>query len=373
MNKAVHFRRTWAQVDLEAIISNYRYLKKVAGSARICPVVKADAYGHGAVPVARVLEKRENADLFAVSSLDEACLLRDAGIDAELLLLFGSESSHVSLLGERRFTPVVSSLRVLREMGAEAGKRGITLGLHLNFDTGMARLGLTLEEVDEAGRVLRENPSLKLAGVAMHFARAGESEEFSSKQLERFNGVLSRLHEMGLDCGMVHAANSAALLTDANARFDCARTGIALYGIRPEPHLDPEGLLRPALEWVSTVLQVRALGVGVPVSYGGRFVTARPSRIATVSVGYADGYRRSLGGTGEVIIRGKLLPVVGRVCMDLIMVDVTDLPGAAEGDEVVLIGKRGDAEVSVEKMASLEGTIPYEILCSISCRVPRHY
>ncbi|TAL15699.1 alanine racemase [bacterium] len=373
MSEVVHFRRTWARVDLDAIVSNYGYLKKVAGKARICPVVKADAYGHGAVPVAKALEERARADIFAVSSLDEACLLRDAGIRAEIILLFGSEAGQLSLLSERRFTPVVSSLRVLREMGEEARRREVLFGLHLNFDTGMARLGLTVGEAGEAGRIFRENPFLKLTGVSMHFARAGESREFTALQLERFRSVLSTFRDAGIDCGMIHAANSAALLTEESARFDCARTGIALYGIRPEPDLDPEGILKPALEWVSAVLQVRNLEEGVPVSYGGRFVTKRPSRIATVSVGYADGYRRSLGGAGEVIIRGRRLPVVGRVCMDLIMADVTDAPGVSEGDEVILIGKREGVEITAGEMASWEDTIPYEILCSIGCRVPRHY
>jgi alanine racemase len=373
MSEAVHFRRTWARVDLDAIVSNYGYLKKVAGPARICPVVKADAYGHGAVPVARVLEERAGADIFAVSGLDEACLLRDAGIKAEIILLFGSEAGQLSLLFEKCFTPVVSSLRVLREMGEEARRIRIPFGLHLNFDTGMARLGLTIEEAGEAARLLCGNPFLKLTGVSMHFARAGESREFTALQIERFKKALSILGDAGLDCGMVHAANSAALLTEESARFDCARTGIALYGIRPEPDLDPEGMLKPALEWVSAVLQVRSLEEGVPVSYGGKFVTKRPSRIATVSVGYADGYRRSLGGVGEVIIRGRRLPVVGRVCMDLIMVDVTDAPLVCEGDEVILIGKREGVEITALEMASWEGTIPYEVLCSIGCRVPRHY
>ncbi len=374
MTAHVHFRPTFARVSLGAILSNYAHLKSLAGGALVCPVVKADAYGHGAVRISQALESDGGCALFAVGNLDEALELRAGGIASEILVLFGSSDfAHSGLMADNAFTPVVSSLETLKGFAQTLSASRQPLGVHLEFDTGMARLGLDVGQAREAAKIIKNCPSMELRGVCTHFAKAGESDGFTALQLGRLKDILAVLREEGLSTGIVHAANSAALMSEPESIFNCVRTGIALYGIRPESWLDPEGKLTPALEWVSRIVQVREVAKGVPISYGGTFVTQRPSRIGAVPVGYADGYRRSLGNRAEVLAGGKRVPVVGRVCMDIIMLDLTDAPEAVEGGEVVLLGSRGGESIPAEELAALQSTIPYEILCAISRRVVRHY
>jgi alanine racemase len=359
-------------VCLAAVAANLHTLQALALPADVCAVVKANAYGHGAEAVARRLEA-EGCRRFAVGTLDEGLELRGAGVGGEVWLLQGAGAEQLGILRAARLTPVVASLRALDALGERADRLDPPLAVHVKFDTGMCRLGLGIEEVGALAEILRCHPGLRLEGVATHFARAGESAEVTREQIRRFDTILAALASLGIDPPVVHAANSAACLTEPSARYTCVRVGIALYGVPPEPGLESASALRPALSWVSAVEHLREVPAGVPVSYGGTFVTDRPSRLAVIPVGYADGYRRALGNRAEVLVRGRPAPVVGRVTMDLSVADVTDLPEVAEGDEVVLLGTRGARGISAGRMADWLDTIPYEVLCGIGPRVPRVY
>lgn len=364
------FRHTVARVDLAAVAANFHLLRTVAAPSEICAVVKANAYGHGVGPVARRLEA-EGCRRFAVGTVDEGQELRAAGVGGEVWLLQGAPTGGVPLLRDLRLTPVISGLDALEALGERVGRDGGSLAVHLKFDTGMGRLGLAVGEVGEAAESLRRHPGLRLEGVATHFARAGESAAVTREQIRLFDNVRSALRSLGLEPPVVHAANSAACLTEPSARYTCVRLGIALYGVTPEPSLENAVALRPALSWVTEVEHVREVSAGTPVSYGGTFVTGRPTRLAVIPVGYADGYRRALGNRGMVLVQGQPAPVVGRVCMDLAVVDVTDVDAVSEGDEVVLLGAQGSNEISAGRMAAWLDTIPYEVLCAIGPRVPR--
>ncbi|MBI5442256.1 MAG: alanine racemase, partial [Deltaproteobacteria bacterium] len=283
-------RPTAARIRLDAVEDNFRLLGRVAGSAELCAVVTANAYGHGAVPVTRRLESA-GCRRFAVGMLEEAVELRDAGVRGEILLLQGMMPGQAGEVLGRNLIPVVSSLSAL-ELAAEAAGSS-PLPLHLKFDTGMGRLGLAPEQAGEVGDVLRRRPNLRLEGVCTHLARAGESADTTREQLRRFDDVRATLRAAGREPGLVHAANSAACLSEPAARYDCVRVGIALYGARPEPDLPYAEGLRPALAWTSALDLVRRVPAGSPISYGGTFVTKRPSTLGVVPVGYADGYRRA--------------------------------------------------------------------------------
>lgn len=363
-------RPTTARVRLSAIAENYRFMASVASPAEVCAVVKANAYGHGAVRVARRLE-REGCRRFAVGMLEEALELRDAGHPAGVLLLQGMNPGQTREVLRERLVPVLASLSSAEAVSDAAGTS--TLPFHAKFDTGMGRLGLRPEQVGELCELLRRRPNLRLEGVCTHLARAGESREATREQLRRFEEVLQALRAAGVSPGLVHAANSAGCLAEPQARYDCVRVGIALYGASPEAGILGAERLEPGLFWTSALDHVRRVPAGSAISYGGTFVTTRPTTLGLVPVGYADGYRRALGNRAQVLVGGRRVPVIGRVCMDLTVLDLTDLPWAAEGDEVVLIGRQGPEAISVDDVASWLDTIPYEVLCGIGPRVPRTY
>ncbi len=368
------FRPTVARIDLGAIVSNFAILAElVGGRDRLFAVVKADAYGHGAVAVASALEKA-GCTRFAVACLEEGTELREAGVKGEILTLFGSDPANADLLVSSGIITMVNSTAALKALARAGSKTGLALPVHLNFDTGMGRMGLMPHETGEALAILKESHSLALKGVSTHFSSAGQPGETTRLQMERFDDILASFKAAGVPTGFVHAANSAACLSEPLARYGGARTGIALYGVLPEPDLPSGDLLRPALEWTTSIMLLRDVPAGTPLSYSGSYVTRRPSRIATLPVGYADGFARRLSNeVGSVLVRGARAPVVGRICMDVTLVDVTDVPDVCEGDEAVLIGRRGDAAITADGMAETLGTISYEVLCSIGKRVPRIY
>jgi alanine racemase len=306
-----------------------------------------------------------------VGLLEEARELRDAGISGEILLLQGVAPAQVQEVLTRHLVPVLSTVAAIEAAAEAAGSA--PLPFHLKFDTGMGRLGLAPAEAGEIADVLRRRPNLRFEGLCTHLARAGECTTTTREQLRRFDAVIAALQGAGLEPRLVHAANSAACLSEPAARYDCVRIGLALYGASPEPDLPHAEGLRPALAWTSALDHLRRVPAGSPVSYGGTFVTKRASTLGLVPVGYADGYRRALGNRASAIVRGRRVPVVGRVCMDLTVLDLTDLPGAARGDEVVLIGRQGAESITVEEVAAWLDTIPYEVLCGIGPRVPRVY
>ncbi len=360
-------RPTWAEIDLDALIHNFNVARGFLWEGvGVLSVVKADAYGHGAVEVGRTLEEA-GTDMLGVATVEEAVELRDYGIEIPILLLGGMRPEEAPVAAEYSLTPCLFSLDAARALDAQAAKAGRKLPYHLKIDTGMARLGV---RPDEAGQFLTELAAYKnivMEGAFTHLASAfSESPEATRAQLDEFSGLVGMIRGRGFMPRYVHAANSAALRRYPETHMDLVRPGIMLYGSDGAGGLS----LRPVMKLKTVVIQVRRVPEGTPVSYGGTFITVRPSVIATLPIGYADGYMRRLSNRAKVSIRGALAPVVGTVCMDLIMIDVTDVPGVSVGDEVVLFG---DSLVSADDVASWAGTISYEVLSITGKRVPRRY
>ena len=361
-------------VDLAALRANLGAALRLAGpGVAILAVVKANAYGHGDVETARVL-CAEGVRHFGVADVAEGTRLREAGIDAAIVVLGSVYAEDAAALARHSLTPVVPNLDLLRQLDAYGAKHGVVVPCHLKLDTGMGRLGLLPEAIDEWLPELGRLRAVKLKGVMSHFAAAEEPASPSCRgQLRRFRQALERMRAEGHRSAPAHMANSAALMGLPEARFDMVRPGGMLYGIYSHPPLAERVRLAPALTWKTRVLQLKTLPKHSPVSYGGTFVTRRKSVIATLPVGYADGYKRALSNKAAVLIRGRRVPVVGRVTMDLTMVDVTGVAGVEPGDEVVLLGRQGGEAISAEEMASWADTISYEILTSISPHIPRRY
>jgi alanine racemase len=370
---------TWAEVSLDALRQNFRAVKKLVGeSVAICAVVKADAYGHGAAACARALEA-EGAPWFGVTGTEEAMALRRAGINARLLLMTGIWKGEEQEVVANNLTPVVWEPWHVERLEKAAQKRETVFPVHLKIDTGMTRLGVTVETLPALCEALAASQHLQLEGVSTHFASVRDPEK-SRKQAARFEEGLAVLRANGLWPALVHMANSAATLARSETWKTMIRPGIALYGYSrsPAPGLaqpgDPSPLqLRPVLSWKTRVIAVKDVAAGQAIGYGGTFITQERSRIAVLPVGYADGFHRLLSNRGRVIVRGEYAPVAGRVSMDLTTIDVTAIPGVEIGDEVILIGQSNGKNVDAREHARLCETIPYEILCSISKRVPRVY
>ncbi len=360
------------EIDLEAIRNNVRVMREaIAGGADFLAVVKADGYGHGAVPVARAALEA-GAAMLAVAIPEEGIELRQAGIEAPILVLGGVEAQAAGDVVKYDLTQVVfdeGCIRALSEAGAAQGK---TAKAHLKLDTGMCRIGVrTQQEVQTLVRLIDNLPGIELTGCFTHMATADEDErEDTHAQIARFEALCAAIAQVHPGKITRHAANTASIFRYPQAHFDMVRGGIALYGYPPVP--EAKGLM-PAMRWVAHAVYVKTIEPGDRVSYGGLFEAKRPTRVMTVPVGYADGYRRALTGKGYVLVRGRRAPILGRVCMDQIMVDVTDIPGAQAGDEVVLLGAQGDEVLSAQEMADWLGTISYEVICSPSRRVPRVY
>lgn len=361
-------RPTWARIDLDAISANVRALRALAG-VPLMAVLKADAYGHGAVRSARAA-LAGGAVALAVATLGEARVLREAGIGAPLLVLGYTPPWQVREAARLGVTITLFDHDAARACAA-AAESGLAVTVHVEVDTGMARTGLTPTELGGFLHMLSTWPSVRVEGLYTHFADADSADLSAAQaQLERFQHILNDIGGVGLRPPLVHAANSAALLRLPAARFDMARPGIACYGLAPSPFtpLPPE--LRPALSFHTEIAQVREVARGKPVSYGGAFVTGRDSRIATIPVGYADGLRRAPPWR-EVLVGGRRAPVVGRICMDYAMIDVSDIPGVKRGDPVTLIGVQGRERISADDVAGWLGTISYEVVATILPRVPR--
>ena len=370
-------RPVWAEVNLDAVRHNVRQLVALAGPAELCAVVKADGYGHGAVPVARAAVEA-GASWLAVALVSEGKELRSAGIREPILLL--SEPAHDEMLDA-----VVHGLRpaVYTPEGIEAAAKAVSmtgsapLPVHLKVDTGMHRVGASADEVLDRAMPITERSELDLEGIWTHCAVADEPDHpFTDEQLDRFEVIVDRLGAEGIRPRVRHAANSAALLAGKNRDFDLVRAGIAVYGLSPAPQLTGVVPLRPALSLVARVSFVKQVAAGEGVSYGLRHRPAADSLIATVPIGYADGVRRQLAlSGGSVLIRGRRRPLAGVVTMDQLMVDcgqVDDRRSHVEvGDEVVLLGRQGAEEITASDWAEQLGTISYEVVCGLSSRVPR--
>jgi alanine racemase len=367
-------RPTLCFIDLDALRANLRQIRdKIGPNVRILSMVKANGYGHGAPATARALAA-EGSDGFGVATLEEGLELRAAGIRQPILVLAGTFPGQLDQFFDNHLTPVVHDLRGLRDLDEAVANRGTTLGIHLKVDTGMGRIGLLPADIDSWLAELKKLKGLKLEGVFSHFSHAESVEgHYTRKQLEIFQNVVGCLRAEKILPPLVHLANSAATITLPAAYFSMVRPGLMLYGVYPSPDMASQISLKPVLSWTTRILQLKKVPSGSSISYGQTFITKRKSLIATLPIGYADGYSRMLSNRGEVLVQEKRAPVVGRVCMDLTMIDVTDIRGVEQGDEVVLLGRQGRAEISADEMAAWANTISYEILTSIGARVPRVY
>ena len=366
------FDNTWVKIDLSAIEAN---IDAVAAKANVpvMAVIKADAYGHGAVPIARLLEKK--CAFFGVSSMLEAMELRSAGIRLPILILGATPDDAHPLAVREDIRPAIFTWESACALSRAATAQGKTARLHFAVDTGMSRIGLqvTEEAADLCARIAAL-PGLVCEGLFSHFATADETDLTRARaQAARFADFDAMLKARSLKIPIRHLNNSAGVM-NFSEHYDMVRSGIVTYGLYPSSEVDPGDLpLQPALSWYSRVTHVKTLPAGREISYGGTFVTTRDTRVATVAVGYADGYRRSLSGKFYVLIRGRKAPILGRVCMDQLMVDVTDIPDAAAGDTVTLAGRDGKERITIEELAAAAGSFNYETVCGISRRVPRVY
>lgn len=366
------FDNTYVRIDLDAIRENIETVRRKTGTA-VMAVVKADAYGHGAVPVAQHLQ--DICSFFGVSSAAEALELRQAGLDNPILILGHTPVDAFPLVVEQEIRPAIFRWEDALALSEEAQRQGKTAKFHFAVDTGMSRIGFQAEE-DAAELCCRIAglPGLCPEGLFSHFATADCADLSKSReQARKFDWFCDLLKQRGLEIPIRHMNNSAGLMNFTD-QYDMVRCGIVTYGLYPSPEVDPKLLpLKPALSWHSHVSHVKTLPAGREVSYGGLYVTREDTRVATIPVGYADGYWRSLSGRFYVLIHGRRAPILGRVCMDQLMVDVTHIPQTQPGDPVTLVGHDGDEVITVEQIAGEAGSFNYEFICGISRRVPRVY
>lgn len=366
-------RPTVGEVDLGALEFNYRQIKKrVPEGTKVLAVVKADAYGHGAIPISLRLEKL-GVEYLGVAISEEGVELRKGGVKAPILVLGGIFGGEVDQIFRFRLTPVIFRKDFLKILSREAEKRGKKVKVHLKVDTGMGRLGVPLSLWPDFLREVRRFPKIETEGILSHFAMTDEEESFTQSQWRAFQRAIAMAQELGISSQYLHMASSATLTAFPGYAAGLVRPGIMLYGSYPSPTFRSLISLKPVMTLKTRIHFLKSVPSGARISYGGTFTTKRESRIATLPIGYADGYSRSLSNHGEVLIHGKRAPVVGKVCMDFIMVDVTEMPRVSVGDEVILIGQQGGEQVTAEEIAGKINSISYEVLCSIGKRVPRIY
>ena len=370
------YLRCYAEISLEAIGHNIREVKKrLPEGVKLLGVVKANAYGHGAVPVASYLENQ--VDYFATATIEEAVELRENGISAPILILGYVSPSQYGDLVEYDITQTIDSYAQALAHEKEAARQNRKAKAHLAVDTGMTRIGfqVTEHDADEAAKIA-DLPHIELEGMFTHFSCADQEDKtYCSMQMEKYDKMTALLAERGVTIPLRHICNSAGIMEFDDHRFEMVRSGIITYGIYPSEEVKKERLdLIPALSWKSHVIHVKEVGPGIGVSYGATYVTEKPmTRIATVSAGYADGYPRALSNQGCVLIHGKKAPIIGRICMDQMMVDVTDIPDVQVEDVVTLVGTDGDETITIEEIANPAARFDYEMLCDISSRVTRVY
>lgn len=367
------FRPTWLEISLGTLARNVRLLRaSVPGRTMLMAVVKADGYGHGAAQVARVA-LQNGAVWLSVAIPEEGAKLRESGIVAPILVLGGISREGAEAAARFRLTQAVFNTETVRWLQEASARHGVMVDVHIKVDSGMGRIGVRKKEsLLAVAKAVLSSSHLRLTGVFTHFAEAdAEDLAYTIAQRDRFEALIAPLKAMRPDL-LVHAANSAALLRCPALAYDMVRAGIALYEDPGFPDHAGEGLAA-AMRWVSHAIHVKWIKPGETVSYGRTFAAARETRVMTLPVGYADGYHRSIGGRGRALVRGRSAPVIGRVCMDQIMLDVTDIPDAALGDEAVLLGAQGDETITVREMGAWCGMNDYEILLSPTARVPRVY
>jgi len=369
------FGRIWAEINLDALNANLDQVRRQAGDCRLMLAIKADAYGHGLREVAE--EVADRVDMFGVASVEEGISLRLGGITRPILVLSPIPYGEVPALFEHRLTPSVTEAEFARLLSAEAVKRDATMPLHIEVDTGMGRTGVDAGSAARFIAGVADKPGLKLEGVFTHFPSADSDLDFSRYQLKSYERLTVRLNRLGISGYLRHSANTAGFLNLPGSRYDLIRPGLVVYGILPDSYqsgLRSAGFnLIPVMSLRSRVVNLRAIPSGRSISYERNYFTKRDSRIAVITAGYGDGYPYSLKNRGQVLVKGRRVPVVGNVCMDLTMLDVTDVPDVAIGDTVTLLGSDNGATITANELAAWAEAIPYEIICRVSPRVPRVY
>lgn len=363
---------TWAEIDLNAIRYNFRVLCKLAGKAKILTVIKADAYGHGMLPIAKLLAK-ERVDFIGLSNLNEGIILRKAGIKTPVLLFETTLPEQAKDIINYRLTPTVCTHELAAALNRYAQKRKRIVDIHVKVDTGMGRLGVWHEEALGFIKKLSRLPNLRIQGICTHFPSADTDRAFTQKQIQQLAKLVLQIRESGLAVPYVHAANSMGLAGYRARVLNLARPGLMLYGLYPRLELAKSIRLRPAMSVHSRIIFLKCIEKGRSISYGRTFIARRPMMVATLPIGYSDGYLRGLSGKADVLIGGKRCPVLGRVTMDQIVVDVSKIKNPRLETPVVILGKQGKRQVCAYELAQLAHTINYEIACSLGSRLPRVY
>ena len=367
--------RITAYINKKAIAANFQNMKSnLKDGVKMVAVIKTDGYGHGAVPIAQMVEPYDYIWGFAVAAVEEGLALREAGISKPILVLGYTFEQDYPIMIKNGIRPAVFTMKMAEEFAAAARELGVKAPIHIAVDTGMSRIGFAdCEESIHTVSAISRIPDLTIEGAFTHFARADETDKSSAmQQFRRFDGFCRNLEHAGVKNFLRHCSNSAGILELPEVHMDMVRAGITIYGIYPSNEVARDIKLYPAMGLKSHIVYIKQIAKGTAISYGGTFVADHDMRIATIPVGYGDGYPRSLSNRGSVLIRGRRAPIVGRVCMDQFMVDVTDLP-AELLDEVTLLGKDGEEEITVDELGALSGRFPYEFVCDIGKRVPRVY
>lgn len=375
-----YLKRTWAEIDLDAIETNYKLIHaQVRPGTKVCCVIKADGYGHGAERLAQLYESL-GADWFAVSNLEEAMQLRRSGAKLPILILGYTPPCKAGELAENNIAQAIVGPEYAEQLSDEAIKAGVKVRAHIQVDTGMSRVGFFYQSPARDGESINQMerachlPGLKPEGIFTHFAVADEGENgriYTRRQFVSFTKAFEQLEQRGIHFTIRHCANSAAIFDFPEMQLDMVRPGIILYGLMPSGDIIHKVRLIPALSLKSTAALVKTVPPQTSVSYGRRFTSEQPTTVATVPIGYADGYLRRFYESAFMLVHGKRAKIIGRVCMDQLMLDVTGIPGVKAGDTVTVIGKDGDESVTADELAGLAGTINYEIVCDIAKRVPR--
>ena len=370
-----HHRATRAEIDLRAFRHNLQNLRNyLAPQTQIMAVVKADAYGHGAVPCARIAVA-SGADYLGAGVIEEGIELRKSGINTPILILGSIFANEVEDLVYYDLATILCNLPLAQALSKEGRKQNKIVSVHIKLDTGMNRLGVSPKYSTTLLDQIHNLPNLKVEGISTHFSSAdNEDISITQVQIEKFRTTLAKLKNVPI----VHCANTSALFRIPESHFNMVRPGLILYGSLPSPSLNKvlsqkENHFQPVMQWKSQIILIKPIAKGQPISYSGSFITRQNSLVATLPIGYADGLHRSLSNKIDVLIRGKRAPQIGNICMDMTLIDVTKIQGVAEGDEVVLFGEQEGQVIQVEEMATKGETIPYEILCNVGKRVPRIY
>lgn len=372
-----HYSRVYAQIDLDAIEYNLEQMKNnLSPSTKIMAVVKTDGYGHGAIPITKKIEKLPYIEGFAVATAEEAFQLRRHGITKKILILGVCFEEDYEELIKQDITLNIFQPDIAKALSETALKLGKTIKLHLKLDTAMCRLGVPAnEETVALAKQIKALPAIELEGVFTHFSKADETDKTTAlAQLQQFNHFIDMCKKEGVLFSYIHCSNSAATIDLKEANMSFVRAGISVYGLYPSNEVCKKNvILKPALQLKSKIVYLKEVEAGTPVGYGGSFITNKKTKIATIPVGYGDGYPRGLSNKGYVLIHGKKASIIGRICMDQFMVDVTEIADVKAGDEATLVGQDGEAYIGVEELGELSGRFPYEFVCGISKRVPRIY